>query len=66
MMKKKHGLTYITLFCIQTKEKLFLLTPIEHENFYVNPIVHIEMNRLKKNVTWIPLILQLKFYIIFM
>jgi hypothetical protein len=46
-MLKKHGLTYITLSCIQTKEKLFLLVPLQHENFYVDPRVHIKMNRLK-------------------
>ncbi len=37
-----------------------MLTPLQHENFYVNPRVHIEMNRLKTIVTWIPLILQFK------
>ncbi len=42
---KKHGLTYTTLSRIQTKEKLFLLIPIQHEFFNVNPKIHIEMNR---------------------
>jgi len=53
-------LTYITLSHIQTKEKLFLLAPFQYENFYVDPKVHIEMNRLKTIATWIPLIHQLK------
>jgi hypothetical protein len=35
-------------------------TPLQHEFFYVDPKVHIKMNKLKKNATWIPLILQLK------
>jgi hypothetical protein len=56
----KNGLTYITLFRIQTKEKLFLITIFQHENFYMNPKVHIEMNRLKTIATWIPVIPQLK------
>jgi hypothetical protein len=56
---KKHGLTYITLSCIETKEKLFLLAPFQHEIFYVDPKVHVEINRLKTIATWIPLIFQL-------
>jgi hypothetical protein len=57
---KKHGLTYITSSHIQTKEKLFLLAPLQYEIFYVDPRVHVEMNRLKTIATWIPLISQLK------
>ncbi len=53
-------LTYITLSCIQTKENLFLLAPLQYENFYVDPKIHIEMNRLKTNATSILLIHQLK------
>jgi hypothetical protein len=56
----KHGLTYTTLSYIQKKEKLFLLAPLQHVNIYEDIRVHIEMNRLKKIVTWIPLILQFK------
>jgi recombinational DNA repair protein (RecF pathway) len=37
-----------------------LLIPLQHEDFYVNPRVHIKMNRLKTIETWIPLITQLK------
>jgi hypothetical protein len=37
-----------------------LLTPFQHEIFYVDPIVHIKMIRLKIIMTWIPLIIQLK------
>ncbi len=40
------------------KRKLFLLTPLQHENFYVDSRIDIEMNRLKTVVTCIPLILQ--------
>jgi hypothetical protein len=57
---KKHGLTYIALSRIQTKEKLFLLTIFQHEIFYVDPKIHVEMNRLKTITIWIPLILQFK------
>jgi len=55
---KKHGLTYTILSYIQTKEKLFLLIPLQHEVFYVDLRVHVKMNRLKTIVTWIPSILQ--------
>jgi len=37
-----------------------LLAPLQHENFYVDLKVHIEMNRLKIIATWIPLIPQFK------
>ncbi len=57
---KKHGLTYTTLCCIQTKEKLLLLVFFQHEKFYVDVRVHVEMNRLKTIAIWIPLIPQLK------
>ncbi len=57
---KKHGLTYTSLSCVLTKEKLFLLVPSQHENFNVDSRVHIEMNRLKTIATWIPLIPQFK------
>jgi len=56
----EHGLAYITLSHIRTKEKLLLLIPLQHENLYVDPKIYIKMNRLKTIVTWIPLILQLK------
>ncbi len=54
---KKHWLTYTTLSHIQEKEKLFLLTPLQHEIFNVDLKIHIEMNRLKTIATWILLIL---------
>jgi hypothetical protein len=57
---KRHGLTYITLSCIRTKEKLFLLILVQHEIFYVDLRIHIEMNRLKTIITWILLIFQFK------
>jgi hypothetical protein len=37
-----------------------LLTPLQHQIFYVDPRVHVKMNRLKTIATWIPLIPQLK------
>jgi hypothetical protein len=57
---KKYGLTYTTLSHILTKEKIFLLIPLQHEIFYVDPRVHIEMNILKTIATWISLIPQFK------
>lgn len=40
---KKHSLAYIALSHIQRKEtKLYLLAPLQHENFYVDPKVHID------------------------
>jgi hypothetical protein len=33
---------------------------LQDKNLYVDPIVHIKMNRLRLFATWIPLILQLK------
>jgi len=40
-------------------QELFLLAPLQHEDFYVDPKIHIEMNRLKTITTWIPLIPQI-------
>jgi len=57
---KNHESTYTTLLHIQTKEKLFLLAPLQCEIFYVHQRVHVEMNILETIATWIPLILQLK------
>ncbi len=37
-----------------------MLAPFQHENLYVDPRVHIQMNRLKTVATWIPLIFQFK------
>ncbi len=39
---KKYGLTYTTLSHILTKEKIFLLIPLQHEIFYVDPKVLID------------------------
>jgi len=57
---EKHGLTYITLSHIEQKKNYFLLIPLQHEFFYVDPRVHVKMNRLKTITTWIPLIPQFK------
>jgi len=32
-------------------QELFLLAPLQHEDFYVDPKIHIEMNRLKTITT---------------
>ncbi len=37
-----------------------MLAPFQYEIIYVDPRVHVKMNRLKTITTWIPLILQLK------
>jgi len=37
-----------------------LLAPFQHNFFYVNPKVHVGMNRLKTIAIWIPLIPQFK------
>jgi hypothetical protein len=57
---KRNWLTYITLSRIQTKKKLFLLIPFQHEIFYVNSRVHRKMNKLKIVAIWIPLLFQLE------
>jgi hypothetical protein len=37
-----------------------LLIPLQHENFNLDPRVHLKMNKLKIIATWIPLIFQFK------
>jgi hypothetical protein len=49
----KHGLTYTILSYIKTKEKWSLFILLQHEIFYVDLRLHIEMNRLKKITTWV-------------
>ncbi len=39
----KHGLTYIPLFCIYSKEHLYLLCPLLSNFFYADAIVEEEM-----------------------
>jgi hypothetical protein len=56
---EKHGLTYTTLSYLQTNIYIYIV-PLQHEFFYVDPRIHVKMNRLKTIATWIPLILQLK------
>ncbi len=41
---KKHGLTYTSFSHTWTKENLFLLTPLKHENFYVDSSIHTYKN----------------------
>jgi hypothetical protein len=56
----------VNIYCMViphlNKRKLFLLTPLQHEIFYVNPSIYVEMNRLKIFVIWIPLIPQFNFF----
>jgi len=57
---KKHGLSYIILFCIQTKEWLYLLIPLQHQNFHIDQCVVEKMNRLKTFANWTTIVPQLK------
>jgi len=45
---------WVNIFSIilyPSEKKLLLLVPFQHENFYVDPKVHIQMTRLKTIVT---------------
>jgi hypothetical protein len=59
---KKHGLSYITFCCIWKKEQLYLLTPLQHQNFHIDQCVVEEMNRLKTFANWTTFVLWLKFF----
>jgi len=61
---KKHGLSYIVISCIQTKEWLYLSTPFQHQNFHIDQHVVEEMNRLKKIANWTTLFFDWKTFII--
>jgi hypothetical protein len=56
---KKYNFTYTYLSNIQTKEKLFWLSLLQYENFYVDLRINIGMKKMKTK-TWIPLILHLE------
>ena len=58
----KHGLTYIALSRIRTKEKLYLLTPLEHKKFHVDECVSQEMSRLRSLAKWNLLVPRLKLW----
>ncbi len=47
-----HGLTFKTLFRIHTKENLYLLAPLQNNNFKVNVCVMEEMHKLCTKVVW--------------
>ncbi len=47
-----HGLTYTTLSRIHTKENLYLLAPLQNNNFQVNVCVMEEMHQLCTKVVW--------------
>jgi len=49
----KHGLIYTFFFQIRTKEKLCLLTPLEHNNFCVNECLSQEISKLRSHAKWI-------------
>jgi len=51
-------------FHIQTKKRLYLLTPLQHHNFHIDQCVVEEMNRLKTCANWTPFVHQLIFLII--
>lgn len=57
---KKHGLTYTALSRICTKEKLYLLAPLQHSNFHVESPVIEEMKRLKLTTSRELQVLRLK------
>jgi hypothetical protein len=59
-MLKKHGLSYITLSCNWTKEQIYLLTPLQHQNFHIDQCVVEEMNKLKTFANWTTFVPQLK------
>ncbi len=55
-----HRLSYIDFSCIRTKEGLYLLTPLQHQNFHIDQRVVEKLNRLKTLANWITFSLQLK------
>jgi hypothetical protein len=57
---KKHGLSYIIFSRIQTKEWLYLLTPLQHQNFHIDQCVVEKMNRLKTFANWTTFVPQLQ------
>jgi hypothetical protein len=57
---KKHGLTYIVLSRIRTKEKLYLLAPLEDQFFCIDKCVQQEMVRLTTTALWKPCIPNFK------
>jgi hypothetical protein len=58
----KHSLAYMILSHLQPKNSKLnrLLAPLQHERFYVDPKVHLELNNQKNTGTWIPLVPRLK------
>jgi len=50
---KKHDLKYITLSCIWTKENLYLLAPLQHQFFCMDPRLHIEKIKNSHNLVTI-------------
>ncbi len=40
----KHGLTYITFFCVKNKEIFYLLQPLQMIFFQIDPSVAMEMH----------------------
>jgi hypothetical protein len=43
----KHGLTYITFSCVEKKENLYLVQPLQMKKFQIDPSVAIEMHQLQ-------------------
>jgi hypothetical protein len=57
---RKHGLSYIALSCIRIKEGLYLLPPLQHQNFRIDQCLIEKMNRLKTFANWTTFVPQLK------
>jgi hypothetical protein len=55
---RNHGLSCTNFSRIQTKEGLYLLTPLDHQNFHIGQCVVEKMNRLKTLANWITFVLQ--------
>jgi hypothetical protein len=55
---RNHGISYIDFFHTRTKEGLYLLTPLQHQNFHIDQCVVEKMNRFKTLSNWITFVLQ--------
>jgi hypothetical protein len=61
---RKHGQSYIALSCIRIKEGLYLLPPLQHQNFHIDERVIEKMNRLKTFANWTTFVPQLYIFFI--
>jgi hypothetical protein len=58
----KHGLTYITLFKIYSKNHLHIFSPLSNKKFQINHIIQEEMSHLKTNTQYKWSIVSFKIY----